>query len=167
MAPDSASAPVLVAGAALLDDLDRPTRLLAARRSYPPALAGQWEFPGGKAEPGESARQALLRELAEELGTAARLGEEIPGPDEHGWPLAGPLALRLFTAVPAGPCRAGDSHDELRWMPLDEPEALRALPWIPADRPILEALLARLDRLRHTVEGGAGRPDPGRAEPMT
>src|SRR5690348_11698069 len=47
-------------------------RVLAARRNSPPEVAGYWEFPGGKAEPGETQEQALERELAEELGIRAR-----------------------------------------------------------------------------------------------
>ncbi|MFW6203773.1 MAG: NUDIX domain-containing protein, partial [Actinomycetota bacterium] len=42
----------LVVAAAIVDDLEHPQRLLAARRSAPPAMAGLWEFPGGKVEPG-------------------------------------------------------------------------------------------------------------------
>ena len=53
--PDPPLAPRLVVGAAIVDDLDRPTRLLAARRTGPPALAGGWELPGGKVDPGEDA----------------------------------------------------------------------------------------------------------------
>ena len=57
--PETAPEPVLAAvrlvvGAAIVDDLARPARLLAARRTEPPALAGGWELPGGKVEPGES-----------------------------------------------------------------------------------------------------------------
>jgi 8-oxo-dGTP diphosphatase len=43
-----------VVGAAVVDDLEHPTRLLAARRTEPPALAGGWEFPGGKVDEGET-----------------------------------------------------------------------------------------------------------------
>ncbi|MET9965659.1 NUDIX domain-containing protein, partial [Streptomyces sp. NPDC006356] len=57
----------IVVGAALLAG----GRLLAARRSAPEELAGRWELPGGKVEPGEAPEAALVRELREELGVDA------------------------------------------------------------------------------------------------
>lgn len=67
---------IVVVGAALFDD---GGRLLAARRSAPPELAGRWELPGGKVEPGERPDAALVRELREELGVDAETVERVPG----------------------------------------------------------------------------------------
>ena len=69
-----------IVAVAIVDDLAQPTKLLAARRNRPEALAGLWEFPGGKVEPGESEVAAVRRELCEELGVELRLGAPIPGP---------------------------------------------------------------------------------------
>jgi 8-oxo-dGTP diphosphatase len=133
---------VQVVGAAILDSLEQPTRLLAARRTSPPALAGLWEFPGGKVEPGEGHEAALHRELDEELGVVVRLGHEVAGPGPEGWPLNETAAMRVWLAEIVGnePSALAD-HDELRWVPLDS-ERLMALPWIPADFPIVDAVRA-------------------------
>ena len=130
-----------VVGAALLDSWSAPTRLLAARRSAPHALVGLWEFPGGKVEPGEDPRSALLREVREELGVDLELGAEVVAMDPGGWPLAHGARMRVFLAViPSGVPRALQDHDQLEWTELT-PDDLHALEWIPADRPIVDALL--------------------------
>ena len=80
MSPDPhARAPPRRRAPAIVDDLDHPTRLLAARRTEPPALAGGWEFPGGKVDPGESPLAALHREIREELGVPVRPARTCPG----------------------------------------------------------------------------------------
>lgn len=81
---------IVVVGAALFDG----GRLLAARRSAPPELAGRWELPGGKVEEGETPEAALTRELREELGVAAEVVERVPGE----WPLKPPYVLQVWSA---------------------------------------------------------------------
>ncbi|KNH17085.1 DNA mismatch repair protein MutT [Arthrobacter sp. ZBG10] len=136
---------IQVVGGALVDSLAEPARLLVARRSAPEQLAGLWEFPGGKVEPGESPDDALVRELAEELGIAARLGAELPAPEATGWPLNAKASMRVWLAeIVTGEPEPLEDHNELRWLPLADPEAILALPWIPADFPIVRALLAEL-----------------------
>ena len=98
MLPDPPLAPRLVVGAAIVDDLDRPTRLLAARRTGPPALAGGWELPGGKVDPGEDSVTALHREVREELGVLVELGKEVPGPVDGAWPLGDRYVMRVWLA---------------------------------------------------------------------
>lgn len=138
-----------VVGAAVLDDPQKPTRFLAAQRAYPETLRGMWEFPGGKADPEDpSCEAALIRECSEELDVELRLHQEIPGPHPQGWPLKDSSAMRVWTATVVdgelmlGPQYDGADHLELRWIPLDDAgQAARELEWIPADRPIVEALL--------------------------
>src|SRR4051795_8818739 len=107
----------LVVGAALVDDLRAPGRLLAARRSEPPSLAGRWELPGGKVEPGEPERAALRRELREELGVEVRLGAEVRPRDGFAWPLSERYEMRVWLgAVTLGRPAPLLAHDQLRWL---------------------------------------------------
>lgn len=106
---------IVVVAAALYDG----DRLLAARRSAPPVLAGRWELPGGKVEEGESPEAALVRELREELGVEVEIAARIPGE----WPLKSPYVLQAWTAhlVPTSPDpKPLQDHDELRWLAPDE-----------------------------------------------
>lgn len=132
-----------VVGAAIVDDLERPTRLLSARRTEPPALAGGWEFAGGKVDPGETDEQALHRELAEELGVTVRLGEVLPGPLEDGrWPLGESYAMTLWwVVVESGEPAPLEEHDALRWLTVDD---LYGVPWLAADLPIVDVIAARM-----------------------
>nr|WP_196837058.1 (deoxy)nucleoside triphosphate pyrophosphohydrolase [Zhihengliuella flava] len=133
----------MIVGAALLDSLRPPHRLLAARRTRPASLAGWWEFPGGKVEPGEEPEAALLRELREELGVDATLHDEVVAPQASGWPLANGASMRVWIAhVTDGFPLPLEDHDLLRWVPLS---TAAELAWIPADLPIVEALVGRLN----------------------
>ena len=116
----------------------RAGRVLAARRTEPPWLAGGWELPGGKVEPGESDEQALLREVLEELGVVVRLADRVGG----DWPL-GPYLLRVWLATIEGDLEPQpiEQHDALQWVDLDD---LDAVPWLPGDREPVEAAVTML-----------------------
>ncbi|GGQ58073.1 (deoxy)nucleoside triphosphate pyrophosphohydrolase [Streptomyces asoensis] len=126
----------VVVGAALLD----AGRLLAARRSAPPALAGRWELPGGKVEEGEAPEAALVRELREELGVDTETVERVPGE----WPLRPPYVLQVWTARlcpgSAAPAPLQD-HDALRWLAPDE---IWDVDWLDQDVPAVREALTRL-----------------------
>jgi 8-oxo-dGTP diphosphatase len=128
--------------AAVVDRLAGPSRVLAARRVEPRALAGGWEFPGGKVEPGEDPVAALHRELAEELEIRVRLGGELRPATGSTWPLAAGRRLRLwFAEVAAGTPSLTDSHDQLRWLTAGQ---LDDVAWLPADLAIVDRLRPRL-----------------------
>lgn len=126
----------VVVAAALLDG----GRLLAARRSAPPELAGRWELPGGKVEPGERPEAALVRELREELGVDTEAVERVPGE----WPLRPPYVLQVWTARlrPGSTAPAPlQDHDGLRWLAPDE---IWDVPWLDQDVPAVRETLNRL-----------------------
>ncbi len=118
-----------VVGAALVRD----GRVLASRRTEPPRLAGFWEFPGGKVEPGESDVQALVRELREELRVevevGARLGDDLP--------IGTTAVLRVYLCRLVAGEPALVDHDEHRWLGAGE---LGDVAWLPVDLPLVERL---------------------------
>ena len=132
-----------VVGAALVDSLEAPSRLLAARRTGPPALAGGWELPGGKVDEGEEPHEALHRELREELGVEVVLGDRLGGPLPGGaWPLGEGWAMTVwFAEVASGEPAPLEDHDELRWL---GPAELGSVPWLPADLPVVDAVATHL-----------------------
>jgi 8-oxo-dGTP diphosphatase len=133
---------VLVVAAALVDDLSTPTTLLSARRSAPVDLAGRWEFPGGKVDPGESPEQALHRELHEELGIEVRLGNEVIGDEADGWVLSDRYVMRLWLAeLTAGTPEPLADHDVVRWLPRG---SWLSVPWLDGDLPLVDHLVRRL-----------------------
>jgi 8-oxo-dGTP diphosphatase len=139
MAPTAAERPgalplVLVAAVALID---ADGRVLLARRPQGKAMAGLWEFPGGKVHEGETPEAALIRELKEELGIDT--AESCLAPfafASHGYPdfhLLMPLyACRRWTGTPAAL-----EGQELAWV---RPQRLADYPMPPADRPLVAML---------------------------
>ena len=133
-------------------------RILLARRTRGRDLAGLWEFPGGKVDPGETAEQALVRELQEELGIAAEPGEPVIAVP-HRYPhkrLC--LDVRRIAGYRGTP--KGLDGQALAWVP---PHKLASYAMPAADRPVVAAL-EQPDRYLVTPapdEGACGNGDTG------
>ncbi|MHA6723275.1 (deoxy)nucleoside triphosphate pyrophosphohydrolase [Sphingomonas sp. RS2018] len=135
--PASGTARILHVVAAALIDTDG--RVLVQQRPEGSSMAGLWEFPGGKIEPGETPEAALIRELREELGIAveqaclapAAFASEPLG-DRH-------LLLLLYVCRKWGGVAEPLHAAALRWV---RPVELHRLPMPPADRPLIGLLEA-------------------------
>ena len=126
---------VLVAACALID---ADGRVLIAQRPPGKTLAGLWEFPGGKVEPGETPEEALIRELQEELGIETKAACLAPltfaSHSYDTFHLLMPLYVcRRFTGIPVP--REGQV---LKWV---RPKAMRDYPMPPADIPLIPILI--------------------------
>lgn len=111
-------------------------RVLLARRSDGRDLAGLWEFPGGKLEPGESPERALARELHEELGIEVQVGPPLIAVAQQYPHKRLRLDVRRVTQWRGTP--RGHEGQALAWVP---PDKLPAYAMPPADRPVVAALL--------------------------
>ena len=129
---------ILVAACALID---ADGRVLLAQRPAGKSMAGLWEFPGGKVEPGERPEQSLIRELAEELGIV--VNEACLAPltfASHGY-------SDFHLLMPLYVCRrwegivAAQEGQRLAWV---RPARLRDYPMPPADEPLVSHLMGLL-----------------------
>ena len=126
--------PVLVSAVALVDT---DGRVLIAQRPPGKAMAGLWEFPGGKVEPSETPEAALVRELHEELGID--VSEACIAPlsfVSHAYESFHLLMLFYVCRKWSGSPQARE-HTGLTWV---RPNRLRDYPMPPADAPLLPVL---------------------------
>lgn len=126
---------LLVAACALVD---ADGRVLIAQRPEGKQLAGLWEFPGGKVEPGETPAEAVVRELAEELGVTTQIACLAPltfaSHSYETFHLLMPLFVcRRFTGTARG--LEGQS---IKWV---RPKDMRSYPMPPADEPLIPFLI--------------------------
>ncbi len=137
-----ARAILLVVAAAMVDR----GRVLVQQRPEGTALAGLWEFPGGKIEPGESPEAALVRELEEELGVVADPAALTPITFASE-PLADRHLMLLLYRLDRWEGVPEPRHaSALTWADL---ATLRGLPMPPADLPFIDALAPLLSPTGH------------------
>ena len=116
----------------------RGDEVLICQRKAGSALALKWEFPGGKIEAGESAEQALRRELDEELGIAAEVGPRIAHV-RHNYRNGGAVDLQFFAVHRFEGELTNRVFEDMRWSPLKD---LPGYDFLPADRDLVRDLAA-------------------------
>lgn len=115
----------------------RNGKVLCAKRGPLGSLAGYWEFPGGKIEAGETARTALEREVAEELGCAVNVGTKLTT-TTHEYDF-GVVTLTTFWCQLIAGHPTLNEHAKVSWR---LPSELEALDWAPADIPAMRMIVA-------------------------
>lgn len=127
------SASIVVVGAVIMRD----GLILCAQRGKGP-LAGLWEFPGGKVEPGEEPRAALRREIAEELGCVVDPGEQL-AVASHAYDF-GIVQLTTYACELRSGTPTATEHTALSWL---APPELARLAWAPVDVTTVDLLVGR------------------------
>ena len=126
-----------VVAAVICDSFDKKQKIFATAKGYG-EFKGQWEFPGGKVELGETPQQALAREIQEELATKIRVGDLITT-IEYDYP-AFHLSMDCFWCeVEEGKLKLLEAEDA-RWL---TKEKLYSVSWLPADM----KLIAEIEKL--------------------
>jgi 8-oxo-dGTP diphosphatase len=123
----------VVAALILKDD-----QILACQRTRHQPMPLKWEFPGGKIEEGEQPRDALRRELEEELGIEATIGNEVAR-IHHEYPSGGAIELRFFEVHNYLGEVENRIFREIRWVDRNE---LPTLDFLEADRQLVRDLAA-------------------------
>jgi len=124
---------LLVSAVALID---ADGRVLLAQRPEGKSLAGLWEFPGGKIEAGETAEQALRRELAEELNCLAEVGVHVET-TEHDYEFGTVILSTYYCRLVEGEPELTE-HSAIEWI---SPAELMNYDWAPADIPAVHKIV--------------------------
>jgi 8-oxo-dGTP diphosphatase len=108
-------------------------KILATRRSHGLHLAGFWEFPGGKIEPGETAKECIIREIREELNLDISIISKLQ-PVKYYYPGKSIRLIPFVCNITDGRMNLTD-HSEFRWLAENE---ISSIIWAPADIKVLE-----------------------------
>lgn len=126
---------IRVVAAVICDSMQAKRKIYATARGYGD-YKGQWEFPGGKIEPGETLQQALKREIEEELDTEIAVGDRI-GTVEYDYP-AFHLSMDCFWCEVVSGELVLKEAEAARWLTKEE---FDSVPWLQADQAILDVTL--------------------------
>jgi 8-oxo-dGTP diphosphatase len=118
--------------------IERNGRLLVCQRTKHQTMPLKWEFPGGKIEEGEQPRDALRRELDEELGIQAKIGDEIAR-IQHTYPNGATVELRFFLVREYDGELENRIFRDLQWA---APAALPSYDFLEADASLVKDLAA-------------------------
>lgn len=113
----------------------RDGQILCAQRGLHGSLPGMWEFPGGKIEPGETPREALEREIIEELHCVVSVGDRVTT-TAHEYEF-GIVNLTTFNCELVDGVPTLSEHEAVVWL---LPSELNTLEWAPADIPAVEII---------------------------
>ena len=125
---------IRVVAAVIADDLDHPTKILATERGYG-EFKGQWEFPGGKIEKGETPEEAIRREIREELEVEIEVGPLL-GTIEYDYPNFH-LSMDNFLAKVRKGTIILKEAEAAKWLTKG---SLDTVGWLPADQTIIEKI---------------------------
>ena len=114
----------------------RDSQILVCQRTRHQSMPLKWEFPGGKIEAGEQPRDALRRELEEELGIDAEVGDEVSR-IVHTYPNGGTVELRFFTVRNYTGTLENRIFRDIQWT---DPKTLTVYDFLAADEPIVRQL---------------------------
>lgn len=125
---------VKVVAAVICDSLLEKKSIFATARGYG-EFGGQWEFPGGKIEAGETPQEALIREIQEELDTKIKIGDFI-GTIEYDYPTFHLSMDCFWCEVVDGELKLLEAADA-KWLSKDN---LYSVQWLPADIALIEMI---------------------------